>query len=287
MMLAIAVAAPAFAAPEHWMDRQAEGAAPLQETMEAAVQEAGGLPPRARLGPMLPSGAPARLALGGTGTDRIRAQQCLTMAIYYEAAQESEAGQRAVAQVVLNRVTHPAYPSTVCGVVFQGSERATGCQFTFTCDGSLTRRPAQPWWNRASRIARAALAGADADTIGTATHYHTANVHPDWADMLQPMGRIGAHLFYRWPGAAGLPAAFTSLYSGREPVAAPHPRTPPILAEAKQGPEPLQGWAAPQPLTVEVAPGPDDMAQPSDDALPAASQARPEYARSGQWIRLP
>ncbi|MDZ7587989.1 MAG: cell wall hydrolase [Parasphingorhabdus sp.] len=85
--------------------------------------------------------------------------QCLTQAVYYEAASEPDAGQRAVAQVVLNRVRHPAYPRTVCGVVYQGSERRTGCQFTFTCDGSLRRTPSAFFWERARRVAADALAG--------------------------------------------------------------------------------------------------------------------------------
>src|SRR3546814_17339709 len=68
---------------------------------------------------------------------------CLTAAIYYEAAQESESGKRGVAQVVLNRARHPAFPSSICGVVYQGSERKTGCQFTFTFDGSLARKPSR------------------------------------------------------------------------------------------------------------------------------------------------
>src|SRR6476660_5886742 len=65
-----------------------------------------------------------------------RSLQCLTQAIYYEARNQSDDGERAVAQVVLNRVRHPAFPNTVCGVVYQGAVRpGGGCQFTFTCDG--------------------------------------------------------------------------------------------------------------------------------------------------------
>ena len=77
---------------------------------------------------------------GADEAARARALECLTSAVYYEAGNESADGQQAVAQVVLNRVRHPAFPSSVCGVVYQGSTRATGCQFTFTCDGSLARR---------------------------------------------------------------------------------------------------------------------------------------------------
>jgi hypothetical protein len=160
----------------------------------------------------------------GTSLDRSRALQCLTTAIYYEAASEPDAGQRAVAQVVLNRVTHPAWPNTVCGVVYQGSERPS-CQFSFACDGSLARRPMAVFWDRARRVAADALAGYVYAPVGLATHYHTSAVHPYWADSLAFIGTIGAHRFYRWSGGAGRPAAFTGVYAGGEPVAAPHPRT--------------------------------------------------------------
>jgi len=71
-----------------------------------------------------------------TPIDRMRSLDCLAQAVYYEARSEGENGERAVAQVVLNRVRHPAWPNSVCGVVYQGPMRAGGgCQFTFTCDG--------------------------------------------------------------------------------------------------------------------------------------------------------
>ncbi|WP_416365907.1 cell wall hydrolase [Sphingomonas aerolata] len=80
-----------------------------------------------------------------SATDRARALLCLTTAIYYEAASEPDAGQRAVAQVILNRVRHPAFPATVCGVVYQGPHSGgapTACQFSFACDGATARAPA-------------------------------------------------------------------------------------------------------------------------------------------------
>jgi len=160
----------------------------------------------------------------GTTEDRWRALQCLTTAIYYEAASEPDAGQRAVAQVVLNRVAHPAWPNTVCGVVYQGSERPS-CQFSFACDGSLARKPMKAFWDRARRVAADALAGNVYAPVGLATHYHTTAVHPYWAPSLAFIGTIGAHRFYNWAGAAGKPSAFTARYGGSEPIAAPHPRT--------------------------------------------------------------
>jgi spore germination cell wall hydrolase CwlJ-like protein len=143
-----------------------------------------------------------------TPADRLRAVECLTAAVYYEAAVESTAGQQAVAQVVLNRARHPAYPRTVCGVVFQGQERATGCQFTFTCDGALRRTPSAAGWARARRVAEEALAGKVFAPVGWATHYHTNWVVPYWSSSLTKLANIGTHIFYRWEGGWGKPAAF-------------------------------------------------------------------------------
>jgi hypothetical protein len=154
------------------------------------------------------------------GADRAakaRALECLTSAVYYEAGSEPADGEKAVAQVVLNRVRHPAFPSSVCEVVYQGSTRTTGCQFTFTCDGSLARRPSADGWARARRVAEAALAGAVYAPAGYATHYHADYVVPYWASSLAKNAVVGAHIFYRWAGGWGQPAAFTKSYAGREP----------------------------------------------------------------------
>ena len=162
-----------------------------------------------------PAARPFALAHAGAET-RERALECLTSAVYYEAGQEPLAGQQAVAQVVLNRVRHPAFPASVCGVVYQGSTRTTGCQFTFTCDGSLARAPERSAWNRARDVAKAALAGFVQPAVGNATHYHANYVAPYWAPTLAKTAAIGAHIFYRWSGGWGLPAAFTKSWSGRE-----------------------------------------------------------------------
>ena len=153
-----------------------------------------------------------------TEADRQRALRCLTQAVYYEAALEPTEGQEGVAQVVLNRVRDPNYPATVCGVVYQGAERTTGCQFSFTCDGALGRAPI-PWaWTRAARVAERALAGHVATRVGTATHYHADYVHPWWAPTVAKITQVGAHIFYRWKGAPGESAAFVQRSAGREPV---------------------------------------------------------------------
>ena len=155
--------------------------------------------------------------LTGDTAQRARAETCLAQAVYYEAASEGADGGRAVAQVVLNRMKHPGYPASVCGVVYQGSERSTGCQFSFTCDGSLRRVPAGAIWTRSQVIAKQALSGGVFYPVGHATHYHADYVVPYWADSLDKMSQIGRHIFYRLRGSMGSSRAFRQRYLGYEP----------------------------------------------------------------------
>ena len=156
----------------------------------------------------------ARPFLGaGEALDHRRALLCLTQAVYYEAGFEPMTGRRAVAQVVLNRMRHPAFPKSVCGVVYQRNSTPV-CQFSFVCDGSLSRAPAAEPWRIAQEIARASLAGYVETSVGSATHYHADYVAPRWAPMLAKVAKLGAHIFYRWPGAWGMPAAFSGRYIG-------------------------------------------------------------------------
>ncbi|CAN5197674.1 cell wall hydrolase [soil metagenome] len=147
----------------------------------------------------------------------LRSADCMTAAIYYEAATEPVDGQRAVAQVILNRVRHPAYPSTVCGVVFQGVERRTGCQFSFTCDGSLARIPSRSGWATARSVALAALAGLVYAPVGLATHYHADYVVPYWAASMLKSWTVGRHIFYRFNGPWGRAGAYAMRYQDNEP----------------------------------------------------------------------
>lgn len=145
------------------------------------------------------------------------AHRCLTQAIYYEAANEPLKGKRAVAQVVLNRLRHPAYPNSVCGVVYEGVNDPV-CQFSFTCDGSLLRQPMARQWNESRKVAAEALAGTVEPSVGSATHYHADYVLPRWAYTLAKIEKIGVHVFYRFPGRAGREAAFTRDWAGYEKV---------------------------------------------------------------------
>ncbi|MDZ4062445.1 MAG: cell wall hydrolase, partial [Brevundimonas sp.] len=193
-------------------DRQAE-------LLTARLEQLRGQPAGAGLRRVNLTGPVAALPFRlGSTLDASRDLDCLTQAAYYEARGEGRDGMRAVAQVVLNRVRHSAFPNSVCGVVFQGAGRRTGCQFSFTCDGSLSQGPVAWAWTRAARVAERALGGHVATKVGTATHYHANYVHPWWAPTLNKLTQIGAHIFYRWKGVYGEPAAFRQAYAGREPL---------------------------------------------------------------------
>jgi len=148
----------------------------------------------------------------GSGDGRARARDCLAAAMLYEAGDDSK-GQQAVGQVIINRARHPAFPKSICGVVFQGSDRTTGCQFTFTCDGALNRRYSDAAWARAQANAEMMLSGTTYPAVGLATHYHTDWVRPYWSDSLEKIAIVDTHLFFRWPGFWGTPGAFRGAVS--------------------------------------------------------------------------
>ena len=152
----------------------------------------------------------------GSTQDRARAADCLALAALAEAGGD-DAGQRAVIQVVLNRVRHPAFARSVCGVVFEGSQRRTGCQFTFTCDGSLDRHYSDASRAAALQRAQEALGGRVYAPVGFATHYHTDWVYPWWSPKLLKIAQVQTHLFFRWPGYWGSAAASNMAYRGGEP----------------------------------------------------------------------
>jgi len=229
--------------------------------------------------------AAAPFHFAGDAAARLRALDCLALAAWYEAG-DDPSGERAVIQVVLNRVRHPAFPDGVCAVVFQGSERRTGCQFTFTCDGALGRNPASPALARARAIADAALAGAVDARVGLATHYHADYVVPRWRDELVKIAQDGAHLFYRWPGYWGSARAMaassgTGLEAVEPAIAALSPaHAPQVPAIAEAPPQP----AAPVRTSISVPPPPaaapleielDPAAPPGSYALHALALCGP------------
>ncbi|EJU12655.1 cell wall hydrolase SleB [Sphingomonas sp. LH128] len=246
---------------------------PRPAITNAAVSAPRPLPPDARPQPALsaedartsndrvPIADPSPLAarpftFAGDDESRLRARDCLAVAAFHEAG-DDPAGERAVVQVVLNRVRHPAFPDSVCAVVFQGSERKTGCQFTFTCDGALGRVSPPAALVRARAIAQAALTGAVEPHVGLATHYHADYVVPRWRDGMVKLARQGVHLFYRWPGYWGSPAAMR-----RTPPATIEPRIS-AMAAASGSPAP----AAERPADIGLLPA---LARPLPLAIPAA-----------------
>ncbi len=125
---------------------------------------------------------------------------CLAQAVYYEARGEGIDGMRAVAQVILNRVRHPAFPKSICGVVYQGANRRVSCQFSFTCSG-IMGRPVEAYnWRRAREVASAALEGYVMKSVGTATHFHATYVAPGWSNTMVRVGTVGSHVFYQFRG---------------------------------------------------------------------------------------
>jgi hypothetical protein len=228
-----------------------------------------------------------------------RSLQCLTEAIYYEARNQSDDGQRAVAQVVLNRVRHPAYPNTVCGVVFEGARRTTGCQFSFTCTGVMGPIMDGAAWDRAQRIAAAALRGSVYRPVGLAVNYHTTAIHPYWAPSLVVQTTVGAHIFYTRPDSptveafSQMPANYEPDTFGRmrgeryedvrveQPIYAPRMRERYAPVQERRVPgrdrnAPLQIAQIPIPTRVLVyrTYGP----RPTRTATPAMSQASPRAA---------
>ncbi len=204
----------------------------------------------------------ARPAMGNlSGADRERAIACLATAAIYEAG-GNRSDQSAVMQVILNRARHPAFPATICGVVFQGSERSTGCQFTFTCDGSMRRwSPSRQVWHGAQGLAAAMLDGFVDERVGLATHYHTDWVVPYWSESLDKLTAVRTHLFFRWRGYWGTPAAFRRTLSSREPA---------VMALAGLFPEHALETAE----VLDVESDADEVAQIAPEQVPAAVSAQ-------------
>lgn len=245
--------------------RKGSGAALAVVTVAFPALAAGGAAAQDMLAPALPApwagatapsverwaredaGAPAPpFRLTGDRETRDRAVGCLAAAVYYEAGDQPLAGREAVAQVVLNRVRHPHYPKSVCGVVYQGAPHP-GCQFTFACDGSTARAPDLRGWRDATAVAERALDGFVAASVGASTHYHALYVRPAWSAEMRPASRIGLHVFYRFPGGLGEAGALTGVYAGAEP-------TPPILlASARRNGRTTAIEATPEPIPQAAA----------------------------------
>ena len=204
----------------------------------------------------------------GSSADRARARDCLALAGMAEAG-GGDGDQRAVMQVILNRVRHPAFAKTVCGVVFEGSQRPTGCQFSFTCDGSLARRYSDAAWRAARARADEMLAGAIDATVGNATHFHANYVYPWWSDKLDKVAQVGPHIFFRWRGFWGTRNALSARYGGGEPDPLRLQETALTVATANPLPTLMQGGEAVRSITTELV----NQTTEAGDATPSSPGA--------------
>jgi spore germination cell wall hydrolase CwlJ-like protein len=203
---------------------------------------------------------------------------CLTDAVYFEARGESKRGQQAVATVVMNRVKNPNFPKTVCGVVFQRA--AGGCQFSFACDGSMRRGREEDAWEEARRVAARALSGYVLREVGSATHFHTADVSPDWGPQMLKVAQVGLHIFYRLnphahaqPPAPALPVSAPALQNAvmtSSPLQAP----PTLRIATALVKSPPAAPAAPK-AGAKPAPAASDAGRPAAAKVAAAPAAKP------------
>jgi hypothetical protein len=200
---------------------------------------------------------PARpFQLPGGAQTASRDVDCLTAAVYYEARGETAAGQAAVAQVVLNRVRHPAFPKTVCGVVYQGVHTENGCQFSFACNGALGRPRELGAWRRAQGVATHALDGGVMAVVGDATHFHALSAGSNFGRGMTRVAQVGLQVFYRFSGYAGSPARFTA-----EPQRSTDDAQP-ASAQGRRSGQYLMASASVQPAAPTPSPVPAKVAVP-------------------------
>ena len=206
-----------------------------------------------------------------------RELECLAQAVYYEARGETPAGQAAVAQVVLNRVRHPAFPKSICGVVFQGARSGRGCQFSFACDGSLRLTREMGAWTRAEKIASRAFEGQVMSQVGNATHFHVTAIQPGWSNLLK-VAQVGAHVFYRFGGKAGAAKAFNAEPKNEDVVAPMDAPAAPLILASSVTPAPASGEPAhaAEPAAAAKPDAPKaDAAHSEPAAAPASSAVKP------------
>lgn len=123
-------------------------------------------------------------------------QQCLALALYWEARGEGRVGMLAVGWTILNRVQSREFPATPCAVVYQGHERGP-CQFSWWCDGRSDRPRDGQSWTQAQIIAAKLLLDPPRDPTAGALFYHSTSINEPWKRKRTRTARIGKHVFYR------------------------------------------------------------------------------------------
>ena len=129
----------------------------------------------------MPAGGPS----SGSGASAVSHDVALlAKVISAEARGEPYAGQVAVGAVILNRVEHPAFPSTLAGVVYQPGA------FTCMSDGQID----QPVAESARRAAQEALNGSD-PSGGAIYYFNPATATSTWIWSRPLITVIGKHRF--------------------------------------------------------------------------------------------
>ena len=140
--------------------------------------------------------------------------ECLATNVYFEALNESFAGQISVVFVVMNRVNDSRFPNTICEVVYQGrfgtNQHANNasrgkCQFSWACDGkpdTIADKSENKAWQRVVGVAKTAfqMYNKGFDITEGSTHYHATYVKPRWRNdrSMERTGKVDTHIFYRW-----------------------------------------------------------------------------------------
>ena len=140
----------------------------------------------------------ARIGPDAVSTELLAEHRCLSEVLYYEARGEGRQGQQAIAEVVFHRMNTGNYGHSICAVVYEGAGHP-GCQFTFTCNGELTKGKDADAWRQSEGLAAQILTGEVSlhNATGGATNFHAVSVTPDWADTMNKTTQIGNHVFYR------------------------------------------------------------------------------------------
>ena len=167
---------------------QVDGSAKLSLTVAGFMAEA----------PLSRASLAGRVAALGPSTAQVEEElNCLALNIYHEARNEPDEGQVAVAHVVLNRISDPRFPATVCKVIRQGGERVRHrCQFSWWCDGRSDRPRNSRKWQSIKSMAEAVYWGRSQDPTGGALWYHADYVSPYWGRVFKRSRQIGRHIFY-------------------------------------------------------------------------------------------
>ncbi|SFV31532.1 Cell Wall Hydrolase [Devosia crocina] len=113
-------------------------------------------------------------------------KECMMRAMYFESNRSSAEGMLAVGTVVMNRLNDARYPKSVCGVVGQKNQFASGV---------LTKPMTDSGAVLASQVADQVLRGSRHPGVQSAQHFHTAGMRFPYNNMYYVL-EAGGNEFY-------------------------------------------------------------------------------------------